>query len=392
MVQRGFGPLFTRVLVLAATPAALTALFPSSASALPAWSRKYSVPCSTCHYPAPPRLNVYGQKFRRAQYRLPDEFNKEADWKSVGNYAAMRIRGGYDYDSPENGFPGETGVKSGFKLNDATLFFAGPVARNFSGFVELERPGNEEIIEAVVSIGGVHGTPDSFWSFRLGQFHTLARVGFGGLDRPTGLTTPLALSRALVSGNAFKLNQDQVGLEVTYVNGNSRIIGQILNGSSLTTGSPAAAATTDQADQNRDKDYVLAYELLWGKTASGLTVFGYDGRQDDLSGAADIVKIKIVKTGGLWPARKWIAVGEAAGLSFTVGHGIAAGIQNAAEAHLAFTIANLKMPGEMNGYLRVQDDVTAADLHLDGTDLLPPQTPGLGTTLEPEKLSRYALR
>lgn len=108
--------------------------------------------------------------------------------------------------------------------------------------------------------------------------------------------------------------------------------------------------------------------------------------------AADIVKIKIVKTGGLWPARKWIAVGEAAGLSFTVGHGIAAGIQNAAEAHLAFTITNLKMPGEMNGYLRVQDDVTAADLHLDGTDLLPPQTPGLGTTLDPEKLSRYALR
>lgn len=108
--------------------------------------------------------------------------------------------------------------------------------------------------------------------------------------------------------------------------------------------------------------------------------------------AADIVKIKIVKTGGLWPARKWVAVGEAAGLSFTVGHGIAAGIQNAAEAHLAFTIANLKVPGEMNGYLRVQDDVTAGDLTLDGTDLLPPTAPGLGATLDPEKLRRYALR
>lgn len=106
--------------------------------------------------------------------------------------------------------------------------------------------------------------------------------------------------------------------------------------------------------------------------------------------AADVVKIKIIKTGGLWPARKWVALGEAAGLSFTVGHGIAAGIQNAAEAHLAFTIANLKVPGEMNGYLRVQDDVVVADLRLDGMDLLPPQAAGLGVRLDPDQLRRYA--
>ncbi len=108
--------------------------------------------------------------------------------------------------------------------------------------------------------------------------------------------------------------------------------------------------------------------------------------------AADVVKIKIVKTGGLWPARKWVALGEAAGLAFTVGHGIAAGIQNAGEAHLAFTIAHLKLPGEMNGFLRVQDDVTAVDLRVEGGDLLPPEAPGLGATLDPERLRRYALR
>jgi hypothetical protein len=70
--------------MLFALAAALPALFPSSALALPAWSRKYDVPCATCHYPAPPRLNVYGQKFRQAQYRLPDEFDKTADWKTAG--------------------------------------------------------------------------------------------------------------------------------------------------------------------------------------------------------------------------------------------------------------------------------------------------------------------
>src|SRR5207249_1528976 len=82
--------------------------------------------------------------------------------------------------------------------------------------------------------------------------------------------------------------------EGTYVHKNSRIIGQILNGSNISTGSPLAAVTTDQADQNRAKDYILAYELMWGQTASGLTVFGYHGTQDDLTSvvAPDILTMK----------------------------------------------------------------------------------------------------
>ena len=46
----------------------------------------------------------------------------------------------------------------------------------------------------------------------------------------------------------------------------------------------------------------------------------------------------------------------------------------------------------MNGYLRVQDDVMAVGLRTEGADLLPPEAPGLGATLDPEKLRRYALR
>ncbi len=289
MLREAVRKIVMRLSLLFILAVVLTALFPSKAAAIPAWSRKYGVACATCHYPAPPRLNRYGHEFRRAQFRLPDEFNKEADWKSLGNYIAMRIRARYEYSSPEEGFPGGSTVKNSFKLNDATFFYAGPVAKNFSGFVELERPGDSAEIEAVVSIGGIRGKPDSFWTFRVGQFHTLARVGFGGLDRPTGISTPNALSRALVSGNGFKLNQDQVGVEATYVRKSQRLIGQILNGSDLTSG-----ATTDQADENRAKDILLAYELMWGKVASGLTVFAYDGEQDDLTTAVapDVVKIK----------------------------------------------------------------------------------------------------
>src|SRR5262245_47669466 len=74
-------------------------LFPSTTSAIPAWTHEYGAPCSTCHYPAPPRLNAYGHKFRRAQYRLPGEFGKDPEWEKVGNYLAFRIRGRYEYSS-----------------------------------------------------------------------------------------------------------------------------------------------------------------------------------------------------------------------------------------------------------------------------------------------------
>lgn len=289
MVQRSIGARLGHVALLFVVAVALFALFPSSASAIPAWSRQYDVACSTCHYPAPPRLNAYGHKFRRAQFRLPNEFNKDADWKNLKNYVAMRVRGRYEYDSNE----GAGTITSGFKLNDATFFYAGPVSKNFSGFVELERPGDSPEVEAVVSIGGIRGKPDSFWTFRLGQFHTLTRVGFGGLDRPTGISTPNALSRALVSGESFKLNQDQVGLEGTYVHKNWRIIGQILNGSNSLT-DPDPGKTIDQADENRAKDVVLAYEMMWGETASGLTAFVYRGEQDDLTDATapDVISLK----------------------------------------------------------------------------------------------------
>jgi hypothetical protein len=274
------------------------ALFPTPASAISAWGRKYDVPCSTCHFPAPPRLNVYGEKFRRAGYRTPEEFNKDVDWKSVSDYIGMRVRARYEYDSPEDGF-GTGMVTNTFTLADATLFYAGPVGKHFNGFVELERPGNDAEIEAVVSIGGIYGSPDSFWTFRIGQFHSLVRVGWGGLDRPTGISTPIPLSRALVAGDAYKINQDQVGLEGAYVFKNSRFFAQILNGADLVT-----ASTTDHVDQNRQKDWMVGYELLWGDMASGLSAFYYDGTQDDPASAVAPDKITFNRY-GVTAAQVW---------------------------------------------------------------------------------------
>ena len=42
-----------RIVLLFTLTAVLPVLFPSATFAIPAWSQKYDVPCSMCHYPAP---------------------------------------------------------------------------------------------------------------------------------------------------------------------------------------------------------------------------------------------------------------------------------------------------------------------------------------------------
>jgi L-alanine-DL-glutamate epimerase-like enolase superfamily enzyme len=105
--------------------------------------------------------------------------------------------------------------------------------------------------------------------------------------------------------------------------------------------------------------------------------------------AADIIKIKIMKVGGIFPARKIAAICQAAAVPITVGNGIAGHAVNAAEAHFAFTIPNLKLPGEMNGFLRLLDDVATGDLMVRDGDLLRPDAPGLGVRLDPARLKAY---
>lgn len=102
--------------------------------------------------------------------------------------------------------------------------------------------------------------------------------------------------------------------------------------------------------------------------------------------AADAVKIKLMKVGGIFPARKIAAILQAAGVPMTVGNGLAGYIANSAEAHFAFSLPNLKLPGEMNGFRRLDDDLIGGDLKTDGTDLLVPSAAGLGVEIDLERL------
>jgi hypothetical protein len=239
--------------------------------AIPAWARKYNADCSMCHFPVIPRLNSYGHQFRRAGYRTPEDFNKDQDVTKVGDFLSARLRGRFNYDNTEGRIE-----RSEFRLNDATFFYAGAISRNFSAFVESEIESDGEIA-LVGQLQGVFGRADRYVSVRGGQMHTLQRVGFGGFDRPSGISTnpvhSTALTRvATINGANFALNNDQKGIEVAYVQGRGRLLGQILNGMNTSGSGTATVGDTDP-----DKDFLVAYEHILDDIASGFTMFYYKG-------------------------------------------------------------------------------------------------------------------
>lgn len=104
-------------------------------------------------------------------------------------------------------------------------------------------------------------------------------------------------------------------------------------------------------------------------------------------GAADGFKVKMMKFGGLRGAVEVAIIAEAAGLSISVGNGLAGIIQNAAELHFAATLNFLRLPGEMVGFIHMRSDI-GKGLQLIGDEVIVPEAAGLGIDLDIRTLGR----
>jgi len=106
-------------------------------------------------------------------------------------------------------------------------------------------------------------------------------------------------------------------------------------------------------------------------------------------GAADIVKVKVMKQGGLSRTRQMIDCAAAAGLRVVIGHGFGLTLSTLAEAAVAAT-SDAVIPGcEAVGPLKMAGDVVVDPLRLDAGVLHLGDAPGLGATIDPEALKRY---
>ncbi len=105
--------------------------------------------------------------------------------------------------------------------------------------------------------------------------------------------------------------------------------------------------------------------------------------------AADIVKVKVMKQGGFLNTQRMIATAEAAGIRCVVGHGSGLGVSTMAEIMLAATSKNVIDGLECVGPLKTKDDIVIRKLDLTKGSIALPPGPGLGVTLDDDKLARY---
>lgn len=242
----------------------VTALTPVRESqATPAFARKYNADCAMCHYPHPPRLNSFGQKFRWAGYRTPTEFNKDQDVTKVGDFLATRLTTQLAYQSHTKEL-----ARTEALLKDFSLYFAGAVSENMSIWTHTFVSGTGNV-SFDGQIQGVMGKSDRFFSVTGGQMHYFQQRGLGGLDRQAGITAnPVSSTRLTGNGAPISFDTVQKGIEAAYVQGQGKIMAQVLNGVDKT-----GSGTANAGDIDAQKDYLVAYQHILDEIASGFTVF-----------------------------------------------------------------------------------------------------------------------
>ena len=107
--------------------------------------------------------------------------------------------------------------------------------------------------------------------------------------------------------------------------------------------------------------------------------------------AADFVKFGIKQAGGILRAARMLATAEAAGLPVVIGHGFGLDPSTLAEIMLAASSRNV-LPGlECVGPLKVVDTVATTRLDISSGTLPLPGGPGLGISLDDNKLEQYCM-
>src|SRR5271165_3971229 len=206
-------------LVLSASP---------SASALPAFARKFGLRCSACHE-SWPMLNYFGQKFKDNGYQLmndrdapiwqnpaywPVTFRMTPIWHrvSTGKVAIDTYSGG-----AINGSTVARITSSGFDLSGLDLHTGGTLEKNFSFFLlpSSDNTGSFHFETVMARLDNLFGSP--WLNLKLGKFELdnllsekriLTLTGNGGVYQlyhfiPVG------------DGNVFgQMGDNQLGLEV----------------------------------------------------------------------------------------------------------------------------------------------------------------------------------
>ena len=254
-------------LALAALAAA-----PADAHALPAWGRKYNMNCSGCHSPAVPRLNAKGFAFKWAGYRMPEEIGENAEVKQVSDYLAARGAFQYQYGKTE----GQPADVSSFVLDNATIFAAGALGKNFGAMFEFSHKAAG--VDLMVNLIGVWGKESQYVGVRGGEMHWLNEGSVAGFDRATGINFATPIGAPTTDAVPFQFDSHGLGVEAFFVSGKNRLSFEVLNSLSPTGQMAGPNSPTT-------KDFAAIDQFIYDTRGSGFTVAGYYGSIDGLDTA-----------------------------------------------------------------------------------------------------------
>ena len=105
--------------------------------------------------------------------------------------------------------------------------------------------------------------------------------------------------------------------------------------------------------------------------------------------AADLIKVKVMKQGGLLRTLQLVAVAEAAGLRVVLGHGFGLWVSTLAEVHVAAAAPAIIHGCEAVGPLKMAGEVVVNPPDIVDGSVRVPETPGLGVQLDEDRLARY---
>ena len=141
----------------------VSALFPATSEAIPAFARKYDMSCTSCHT-KPPRLNAFGEAFHMAGFQIPMTIEGEIKrkrkigrvWSETDLLNIFAVRGTGNLAGLFQG-----GDRTDFNLihpQEIELYLAGTFTEQISYFFELNQATGE--IEG--SAGGVFEEKSGF--------------------------------------------------------------------------------------------------------------------------------------------------------------------------------------------------------------------------------------
>ncbi len=105
--------------------------------------------------------------------------------------------------------------------------------------------------------------------------------------------------------------------------------------------------------------------------------------------AADLVNIKLMKTGGMLNALKLNAIAETAGIPAQIGTMVESSIASAAGLHTAIAMSNVRTV-EMGGPLMLREDIGAVREWYDQDQVTVPDAPGLGVDVDIDRVREFS--